>query len=168
MPGADPVHKVTIIPRGRALGLTMQLPAEEMHSQAKSYLLNKICILLGGRVAEKLVFGETTTGSGNDIDRASEMARKMVCEWGMSDDVGPLTFGSPGEAASGQGGHRQQYSAETAVLIDKAVKNMVLSANETVTNLLTEKRVILQAMAEALLEKETIVQEDIQAIMAAG
>lgn len=167
LPGADPVHKVTIIPRGRALGLTMQLPTEEMHSQAKSYLLDKICILLGGRVAEKLVFGETTTGSGNDIDRASEMARKMVCEWGMSDDVGPLTFGDPG-AAPGQAGHRQQYSAETAVLIDKAVKNMVLSANETVTNLLTEKRGILQAMAEALLEKETIVLEDIEAIMAAG
>jgi cell division protease FtsH len=167
LPGADPVHKVTIIPRGRALGMTMQLPTEERHSQAKSYLMIKICILLGGRVAEELVFGEITTGSGNDIDRASEMARKMVCEWGMSDDVGPLTFGNPG-AAPGQGGHRQQYSAETAVLIDKAVKNMVLSANETVTNLLTEKRGILQAMAEALLEKETIVLEDIEAIMAAG
>jgi len=164
LPGADPVHKVTIIPRGRALGLTMQLPVEEKHSQAKSYYKNNLCILLGGRVAEEIIFGETTTGSGNDIDRCTEIARKMVCEWGMSDDVGPLTFGTTPDPSTGQ---PRAYSETTAVEIDKAVKEMVLAANETVNALLQENSHILKAMAEALLEKETINVEDIQTIMKA-
>ena len=97
LPGTDPVHKVTIIPRGRALGLTQYLPEEEKHSYSKTYLVNRLCTLLGGRVAEEIVFGEKTTGAGNDIERATDMARKMVCEWGMSDDLGPLSFGKKEE-----------------------------------------------------------------------
>lgn len=164
LPGADPVHKVTIIPRGRALGLTMQLPENEKHSQSKSDLLNNICILLGGRVAEELVFGEITTGSGNDIERASTIARKMVCEAGMSDEVGPITY----KEQQTQGGTvPQYYSEETSVTIDRAIKSLILDAHKEVTRLLTENKNTLTAMANSLLDKETIGREDIDKLMAA-
>jgi len=164
LPGTDPVHKVTIIPRGRALGLTMQLPTDEKHSQSRSWLMNNLCILLGGRVAEEIVFGDVTTGAGNDIERASNIARKMVCEWGMSEAIGPMNFGGPDES----GRSRQAYSGETAVRIDQAVTGLVTEARETATRLLTENRAILEAMATDLLEKETIGSEDIERLMAAG
>ncbi|MBA3004175.1 MAG: ATP-dependent metallopeptidase FtsH/Yme1/Tma family protein [Desulfurivibrio sp.] len=161
LPGTDPVHKVTIIPRGRALGLTMQLPTDEKHSQSRSWLMSNLCILLGGRVAEEIVFGDVTTGAGNDIERASNIARKMVCEWGMSDAIGPMNFGGPDETGRG----RQAYSGETAVRIDQAVTGLVTEARETATRLLTENRPIMEAMAKALLEKETITGEDIERLM---
>ena len=164
LPGTDPVHKVTIIPRGRALGLTMQLPTDEKHSQSRSWLMNNLCILLGGRVAEEIVFGDVTTGAGNDIERASNIARKMVCEWGMSEAIGPMNFGGPDET----GRSRQAYSGETAVRIDQAVTGLVTEARETATRLLNENRAILEAMAKALLEKETIGSEDIDRLMAVG
>jgi cell division protease FtsH len=164
LPGTDPVHKVTIIPRGRALGLTMQLPTDEKHSQSRSWLMNNLCILLGGRVAEEIVFGDVTTGAGNDIERASNIARKMVCEWGMSEAIGPMNFAGPDE----MGRSRQPYSGETAVKIDQAVTGLVTEARETATRLLNDNRVILEAMAKALLEKETIGSEDIDRLMAAG
>ena len=164
LPGTDPVHKVTIIPRGRALGLTMQLPTDEKHSQSRSWLMNNLCILLGGRVAEEIVFGDVTTGAGNDIERASNIARKMVCEWGMSEAIGPMNFGGPDET----GRSRQAYSGETAVRIDQAVTGLVTEARETATRLLNENRAILEAMAKDLLEKETIGSEDIERLMAAG
>jgi cell division protease FtsH len=164
LPGTDPVHKVTIIPRGRALGLTMQLPTDEKHSQSRSWLMNNLCILLGGRVAEEIVFGDVTTGAGNDIERASNIARKMVCEWGMSEAIGPMNFGGPDET----GRSRQAYSGETAVRIDQAVTGLVTEARETATRLLNENRAILEAMAKDLLEKETIGSEDIDRLMAAG
>lgn len=163
LPGTDPVHKVTIIPRGRALGLTMQLPTDEKHSQSRSWLMNNLCILLGGRVAEEIVFGDVTTGAGNDIERASNIARKMVCEWGMSDAIGPMNFGGPDET----GRARQAYSGETAVRIDQAVTGLVTEARETATRLLKENRPIMEAMAKALLEKETITGEDIERLMTA-
>ena len=163
LPGTDPVHKVTIIPRGRALGLTMQLPTDEKHSQSRSWLMNNLCILLGGRVAEEIVFGDVTTGAGNDIERASAIARKMVCEWGMSEAIGPMNFGGPDETGRG----RQPYSGETAVRIDQAVTGLVTEARETATRLLTENRAILEAMAKSLLEKETISGEDIERLMVA-
>jgi len=163
LPGADPVHKVTIIPRGRALGLTMQLPTDEKHSQSRSFLMNNLTILLGGRVAEELVFGDVTTGAGNDIERASNIARKMVCEWGMSEEIGPLNFAGPDEHGRG----RQAFSGETAVKIDKAVVGLVQEARDTATRLLTENRLIMKAMADALLERETITGEDIERLMAA-
>ena len=164
LPGTDPVHKVTIIPRGRALGLTMQLPTDEKHSQSRSWLMNNLCILLGGRVAEEIVFGDVTTGAGNDIERASNIARKMVCEWGMSEAIGPMNFAGPDES----GRSRQAYSGETAVRIDQAVTELVTEARETATRLLNENRAILEAMAKDLLEKETIGSEDIERLMAAG
>jgi cell division protease FtsH len=164
LPGSDPVHKVTIIPRGRALGLTMQLPDEEKYSQDRTYLFNNLCTLLGGRVAEEIVFDEITTGAGNDIERVSNIARKMVCEWGMSEKIGPLTF-SPADPLNGQPG--QIMSEETALAIDDEVKKLVQSAYTTAKNILIANRQALDAMSEALLEKETISRDDIKALLQA-
>lgn len=166
LPGADPVHKVTIIPRGRALGLTLQLPTDEKHSHSKSYLMNNLCILLGGRVAEELVFGEITTGSGNDIERASAMARKMVCELGMSEELGPLTFSQPGDR-NANGGAPQFYSEETALSVDRAVKGLVVGAHTTVIKLLSENISALHGIARALLDQETIDRRDLEGLLAA-
>ncbi len=168
LPGTDPIHKVTIIPRGRALGLTMQLPVDEKHTHAKSFLLNTIAILFGGRVAEKLIFDEITTGAGNDIERASELARKMVCEWGMSEDLGPLAYGKKEEQIflGREISQHRDYSEETARKIDAAVKEIVINANDTVTRLLQDNIDILRAVAQELLERETIMLEDIDRIMA--
>jgi cell division protease FtsH len=168
LPGADPIHKVTIIPRGRALGLTMQLPVDEKYTHARGYLLDRIAILFGGRVAEKLVFDEITTGAGNDIERASELARKMVCEWGMSDELGPLAYGKKEEHIflGREIAQHRDYSEQTAQRIDAAVKQIIVEANDKVTRLLEENRDILTAMAAELLERETIVLEDIDRIIA--
>jgi len=167
LPGTDPIHKVTIIPRGRALGLTMQLPMSEKYTHAKSFLLNSIAILFGGRVAEKLVFDEITTGAGNDIERASEMARKMVCEWGMSDELGPLAYGKKDEQIflGREINQHRDYSELTAQKIDDAVKQIIMDANERVTQILTDNMDVLKAVAEELLEKETIMLEDMDRII---
>jgi cell division protease FtsH len=167
LPGTDPIHKVTIIPRGRALGLTMQLPIDEKYTHARTYLLNSIAILFGGRVAEKLVFDEITTGAGNDIERASELARKMVCEWGMSEELGPLAYGKKEEQIflGREIAQHRDYSEETARKIDEAVKTIVLDANDRVTRLLDENMDILKAIAAELLEKETIMLEDMDRII---
>ena len=168
LPGADPIHKVTIIPRGRALGLTMQLPVDEKYTHARGYLLDRIAILFGGRVAEQLVFNEITTGAGNDIERASELARKMVCEWGMSDELGPLAYGKKEEHIflGREIAQHRDYSEQTAQRIDAAVKQIIVEANDKVTRLLEENRDILKAIAAELLERETIVLEDIDRIIA--
>jgi len=160
----DPLHKVTIIPRGRALGLTMQLPKDDKYTHSKSYLQNSICILYGGRIAEQIIFDEITTGAGNDIERASAMARKMVCEWGMSDDLGPLTYGKKEEQIflGKEIGQNRDFSENTAQQIDLAVRKIIDNAVKIVTTLLEENRDILTRMAEDLLEKETIVLEDIE------
>ncbi|MEA3546255.1 MAG: ATP-dependent zinc metalloprotease FtsH [Thermodesulfobacteriota bacterium] len=170
LPGTDPVHKVTIIPRGRALGLTQQLPTVEQYTHAKSYLLNNVCILLGGRVAEDLVFGEITTGSGNDIERATELARKMVCEWGMSEKLGPLTFGKKEEQIflGREISQHRDYSETTAIEIDNEVKRIVTEANDKVIKLLSEHMDVLKAISHALLERETLVTEDIDLLMSGG
>ncbi len=167
LPESDPIHKVTIIPRGRALGLTQQLPVDEKYTHAKSYLLDRMCILLGGRVAEELIFKEITTGAGNDIEQATALARKMVCEWGMSDEMGPITFGKKEEQIflGREIAQHRDYSESTAVQIDAAVKDMVILAKDTATKLLTDNMDILKAMANALLEKETIVLQDIEKII---
>ncbi len=163
----DPLHKVTIIPRGRALGLTMQLPTDDKYTHSKTYLHNTICILYGGRIAEQIIFNEITTGAGNDIERASGMARKMVCEWGMSDDLGPLTYGKKEEQIflGKEIGQTRDFSEETARKIDQAVRKIIDKAVETVTGLLEENKDILTRMAEELLEKETIVLDDIEALI---
>ncbi len=169
LPDTDPIHKVTIIPRGRALGLTQQLPVEEKHTHSKGYLINRICILLGGRSAERLVFDDITTGAGNDIEQASTLARKMVCEWGMS-GMGPLTFGKKEEQIflGREISQHRDYSEGTAIQIDKEVKELVESANNTAQKLLADNVQVLHDMANALLEKETIVLEDIENIIEAA
>ncbi len=167
LPGTDPIHKVTIIPRGRALGLTQQLPTNEHYTHSKKYLLNNICILLGGRVAEELIFGEITTGSGNDIERATEMARKMVCEWGMSDELGPLTFGKKEEQIflGREISQHRDYSESTAIKIDNEVRRIVSEANDKVHNLLSEHLDILKEISLALLDRETIIADEIDLLM---
>ncbi|MDT8334889.1 MAG: ATP-dependent zinc metalloprotease FtsH [Desulfurivibrionaceae bacterium] len=167
LPGTDPVHKVSIIPRGRALGLTQYLPTEEKHTQSKSYLQNFLCCLLGGRLAEELVFKEITTGAGNDLERATDLARKMVCEWGMSESMGPLTYGKKEEQIflGREIAQHRDFSEHTAVLIDDEVKKIVLGANDKATQLLQENLDTLKALAMALLEKETIDQNDINNVL---
>ncbi|MFA6498793.1 MAG: ATP-dependent zinc metalloprotease FtsH [Desulfurivibrionaceae bacterium] len=167
LPGTDPIHKVTIIPRGRALGLTQQLPVDEKHTYATSFLQNNLCILLSGRVAEELIFGEITTGSGNDIERCTQLARKMVCEWGMSEEMGPMSYGKKEEQIflGREIAQHRDYSESTAVKIDDEVKRIVLKANGKVHQLLSENIAILKSIAQALLEKETLCLEDIETIM---
>lgn len=165
LPGADPVHKVTIIPRGRALGLTMQLPEEERNAHDRAFLFNNLCTLLGGRIAEEIVFDQMTTGAGNDIDRVSDIARRMVCEWGMSEAIGPLTF----RAANPLSGQPAQIiSEQTAVLIDNEVRKLVQSAYARARGLLEEHRAVLDSLTNALLERETISRADIQSIVEAA
>ncbi|MGH7414861.1 MAG: ATP-dependent zinc metalloprotease FtsH, partial [Candidatus Rokuibacteriota bacterium] len=130
LPGADPLHKVTIIPRGRALGLTQQLPADDKYNYSRDYLINRITILLGGRAAEEIVFQQQTTGAGDDLEKATDMARKMVCEWGMSDRMGPLTFGKGEEHIflGREVARPKDFSEETAVLIDSEIKRIVVES----------------------------------------
>jgi len=167
LPGTDPIHKVTIIPRGRALGMTQQLPLDEKHNYAKEYLLNEIAIMMGGRVAEELVIGQITTGAGNDIERATDLARKMVCEWGMSEKLGPLTFGKREEMIflGREIAQHQDYSEYTAVEIDREVKQIVMTNYEKAKTLIIERMSILHALAKALLETEALDGFQIDAIV---
>ena len=169
LPGTDPLHKVTIIPRGRALGLTMQLPTDEKYTVSRTFLRNTICILLGGRVAEEIIFDEMTTGASNDIERATEMARKMVCEWGMSDTMGPLSYGKKEEQIflGREINQHRDYSESTAVKIDDEVIKLVITAKDKVTTLLSEHVDLLRALAQELLEKETLNSDEIREIMTA-
>ncbi|MFI3271820.1 MAG: ATP-dependent zinc metalloprotease FtsH [Pseudomonadota bacterium] len=167
IPGSDPVHKVTIIPRGRALGVTMQLPESDRHGYSRKYLEGNLVVLLAGRVAEELIFNDITTGAGNDIDRASKMARKMVCEWGMSDLIGPLAVGEQNEEVfiGREWAHGRNYSEETARIVDGEVKRIIMDARERCRQLLEEHSAELDAIANALLERETISGEDIRALL---
>jgi cell division protease FtsH len=170
LPGTDTVHKVSIIPRGRALGLTQYLPTEEKHTQSKSYLENFLCCLLGGRLAEELVFNEITTGAGNDLERATDLARKMVCEYGMSDGMGPLTYGKKEEQIflGREIAQHRDFSEHTAVLIDDEVKKFVVAANDKARQLMKDNLKTLKALAESILEKETIDQNDINEVLKAS
>jgi cell division protease FtsH len=156
-PGADPLHKVTIIPRGRALGLTMQLPTEDKYTYKKHYVEAQIAILMGGRVAEQLTQDDITTGAGNDIERATEMARRMVCEWGMS-ELGPLSFGSKEEPLflGRDFNQRADYSDDTAIRIDREVAKIVQQGYESATTILTQYRAVLDRMSVELLEHESM------------
>ncbi len=158
IPDADPVHKVSIIPRGRAMGVTMYLPQEEKYSETKEGLNIIICTLLGGRIAEEMTFSTVTSGASNDIDRATQIARKMVCEWGMSDKLGPLAFGEKeGEIFLGRDmGHVKNYSESTAVDIDNEIRRIVQENYERARQLLGARREELNRLAEALLERETM------------
>lgn len=167
LPGTDPVHKVTIIPRGRALGVTMQLPEGDRHGYSKEYLTNNLMVLLAGRVAEELIFDSITTGAGNDIERATGMARKMVCEWGMSDVIGPMTIGEQNDEVflGRDWGHSRNYSEETARVVDAEIKKFVETARENCRRLLSDNIHLLHAIADALLERETISGDDIDKIV---
>jgi len=169
LPGTDPVHKVTIIPRGRALGLTQQLPQDERHTYPKEYLLNNIAILMGGRAAEEIVFGHQTTGASNDIERATHLARRMVCEWGMSERMGPLSFGKMDDQVFlGREivQHHRDYSEQTAIQIDQEVRRIVEENYRKAKEILESHRQILEAVAGALLEKETLENQDLERIIA--
>ncbi|XPV77490.1 MAG: ATP-dependent zinc metalloprotease FtsH [Desulfovibrio sp.] len=167
LPNTDPIHKVTIIPRGRALGVTMQLPTDDRHNYDRSYLENTMAMLLGGRIAEQLVLNQMTTGASNDIERATKMARSMVCQWGMSDKLGPLAFGESGDQPflGKEMSHAKDYSEDTARLIDQEVRSVVHSAYEVAEKLLTDNLEALHTTAKALLERETITGGDIDLIM---
>jgi cell division protease FtsH len=167
IPGSDPVHKMTIIPRGLSLGLTHYLPIDEKHTHSKGYLETKLVHLLGGRVAEKLIFNEFSTGAGNDIERATELARKMVCEWGMSEKLGPLTFGKKEEEIflGREIAKHRDYSEMTAQEIDEEVKRIVEEAEKKAVHLLSGNLDKLHLLAEALLEKEILDGEEIDKIL---
>jgi cell division protease FtsH len=165
-PGADPVHKVTIIPRGMALGLTMQLPMDDKHTYTREYLEAMLAVLMGGRSAEEIFLGHITTGAGNDIERATEIARNMVCEWGMS-DLGPLAFGKKDEAIflGREIAQHRDYSEDTAIQIDREVKRIVSTGYDRAKNTLSGNRDTLERIAQALLEREVIDAAEVKLLM---
>ncbi|MDO9529188.1 MAG: ATP-dependent zinc metalloprotease FtsH [Syntrophales bacterium] len=167
LPETDPIHKITIIPRGRALGLTQQLPIDEKHTYPKKYLLHNIAILLGGRAAEELVFNDFTTGAGNDIERATDIARKMVCQWGMSSEMGPLSFGKKEEQIflGREFATHKDYSEETAEKIDREVTRIVTENYQKAKTILLDNMDILHKLANALLEKESLNSDDLDEII---
>jgi cell division protease FtsH len=168
LPNADPVHKVTIIPRGMALGVTMQLPTDDKHNYTREYLNDWIAILLGGRLAEELTFNSMTTGAGNDLERSTEMARKMVCEYGMSDAMGPLTFGKKEEQIflGREIAQHQDYSEDTAIRIDHEIKRIVTENYVKAKELIEMRRDALDRIADALLVREVLDAEQVRRIVA--
>ena len=165
--GADPVHKVTIIPRGRALGVTMQLPMDEKHGYSKPYVDGRLAILMGGRAAEMLIFDKMTTGAGNDIEQATQIARKMVTEWGMSDLLGPMTFGKKNEEIflGREIQSQRDYSEVTARMIDEEISKIIRNAQRVSETILNENEDLLHSMAKSLLVHETIDAKDIEKLL---
>ena len=170
LPGTDPVHKVTIIPRGRALGLTQQLPIDEKHLYPRDYLVGKLCILMGGRAAERMALNIQTTGAQNDIEKGSDLARRMVCEYGMSEELGPIAFGEKeGQIFLGRGFARHRdYSEMTAQRIDEEVRDIVIAASKKAEQLIEDNKDALQRIVKSLLEKETLNSGEIDELMAGG
>ncbi len=166
MPNSDPLHKVTIIPRGMALGVTMQLPIDDRHNYYKNYLETEIAILMGGRIAEELFLNCMSTGAGNDIERATEMARKMVCEWGMS-DLGPMTFGKKEEQIflGREIAQHRDYSEDTAIKIDQEVRKLVNKGYTTAKQILSDNRDVLERIARALIEREVLDANEIKMLV---
>ena len=166
--GSDPVHKVTIIPRGRALGVTMQLPKEDRRLYSKKHWLDQITVLFGGHLAEEMKFKEVTTGSSSDLERASDIARKMVCEWGMSEKLGPITFGKRNEQIflGREISQHRDYSETTAQLIDEEVNAIIDSCKNNAMKLLKKNMTKLDRLAQNLIERETLTGEEINTIMA--
>ena len=170
LPNTDPIHKVTIIPRGMALGLTQQLPVDEKHTYPKEFLLNSITILMGGRAAEEIILNTETTGAGNDIERASDLARKMVCDYGMSKELGPLSFGKKEEQIflGRELSQHRDYGEMTAQKIDEEVRRIATDSYDRACLLIRDNLDTMNKMAGALLEKETLTSDDIDEIMAAA
>jgi len=167
IPGTDPIHKVSIIPRGMALGVTMQLPIEDKHSYSRASLLNRIAVLMGGRAAEEIIFNSKTTGAGNDIERATEIARKMVCEWGMSETLGPVTFGKKDEQIflGREMATHKNYSEATAVEIDGEIRRIVDDSYKRVLQLLNENIEVLHRLSHELYEKENLSGAEVDMIV---
>jgi len=165
-PNSDPLHKVTIIPRGMALGVTMQLPTDDRHNYYKNYLETQIAILMGGRIAEEMFLNVMSTGAGNDIERATDMARKMVCEWGMS-ELGPLTFGKKEEQIflGREIAQHRDYSEDTAIKIDQEVRKLVNTGYNTAKQILTDNRDTLEKIARALIEREVLDANEIKLLV---
>jgi cell division protease FtsH len=163
---ADPLHKVTIIPRGMALGVTMQLPIDDKHTYRKTYLDSRLAIMMGGRVAEEMFLNTMTTGAGNDIEQATELARKMVCEFGMS-ELGPITFGKKDEQIflGREINQHRDYSEDTAILIDKEVRRMVDNAYKSAVDILSSNKEAMHRIAQALLEREVLDGDEIRALI---
>ncbi len=170
LPGCDPVHKVTIIPRGQALGLTWSLPTEDQINRYKKQLMDELCMMLGGRIAEELMFGEMSAGASNDIERATQIARAMVCRWGMSEKLGPLAFGAPEqEVFLGRDfSARPNYSEDTARQIDNEVRGIVMGSYERAKKLLVENMESLKRIADALVEYETLDAPDLEILVQGG
>jgi cell division protease FtsH len=168
LPHADPIHKVTIIPRGMALGVTMQVPVDDKHNYTKDYLNDMIAILLGGRIAEEITLGGITTGAGNDLDRSTELARKMVCEWGMSESMGPLTFGKKEEQIflGREIAQHQDYSEDTAVRIDQEIKRVVTDNYARAKTLLEQYRAVLEQISQELLQREVLDADQVRKLVA--
>ncbi|HWP85394.1 MAG TPA: cell division protein FtsH, partial [Terriglobia bacterium] len=166
MPHTDPVHKVTIIPRGLALGVTMQLPEDDKHNYSREYLEARIAVMMGGRCAEEIFLKSQTTGAGNDIEQATELARRMVCEWGMS-ELGPLTFGNKEEQIflGREIAQHRDYSEDTAILIDKEIRRIVNNGYEKARQLITEHSDALVRIAEALLEREVLDAHEVKLLI---
>ena len=164
---ADPVHKVTIIPRGQALGLTQQLPVDDKHNYSALYLHDQLAVLLGGRIAEEITNTAVTTGAGNDLERVTDLARKMVCEWGMSESIGPLTFGRKEEQIflGRDFAQHQEYSEETASTIDREIKRIVTEDYDRARSILEEKKKALLQIAEELLTREVLTGAEILRIV---
>ncbi len=169
LPGSDPIHKVTIIPRGMAMGLTQQLPIDEKHNYDREYLLNEVAILLGGRTAEEIIFNQMTTGASNDIERATDIARKMICEWGMSEKLGPITFGKKEEQIflGREFAQHKDYSESTAISIDEEVMDIIYKNHEKAREILTQNIDILNDLAGKLIEKESLNGKEIDEIITA-
>jgi cell division protease FtsH len=167
LPNTDPLHKVTIIPRGMALGLTQQLPLDDRHNYSREFLRSQLAVLMGGRVAEELVIEKVTTGAGNDLEQATDMARRMVCEWGMSERLGPLTFGKKEEQIflGREIAQHQDYSESTAALIDGEVKRIVMEGYEKAKEVLSSRIDALHRIARALLEYEVLAGEEVEALL---
>jgi len=167
LPGADPVHKVTIIPRGMALGITQQLPLDDRYTYTREYLMTRLAMMFGGRTAEELVFGHMTTGAGDDIEKATELARKMVCEFGMSLELGPMTFGRKDDQVflGKDLYHQRDYSEHTAIEIDREVRRMIQEAYDTARSLLSGHIEALHGVAEKLLEKEVLDGSEVEALV---
>ena len=170
MKGSDPIHKVTIIPRGRALGLTQQLPVEDRLNVSKDLANDQIAVAMGGRVAEEIIFGQITTGASNDIHTATDLARKMVCEWGMSEKMGPLNFSRNDEMVflGRDFAQHKEYSEQTALEIDSEIKRIVIENYERAKKIVLSNLDKLKVLAEALLERETLDAADIDVLFTGG
>jgi cell division protease FtsH len=169
-PKADPLHKVSIIPRGMALGVTQSLPVDERHTHARDYLEATLTYLMGGRVAELLVFDQLDTGAGNDLEKATRLARKMVCNWGMSEKVGPVTFGKSEDHIflGREMASTKDYSEATAELIDEEIKRFIRESEDRARSILKENLDKLHALAKALLDREILDSREVDEILGRG